>query len=65
MALAEAQALKLQARREDLTVWEMKKVKHGLATLKFIANCENIVFLGPPGVGKTHLAVALGIQEVS
>ena len=26
-ALAEAQALKLQARLEDLTVWEMKKVK--------------------------------------
>jgi len=23
---------------------------NGLATLKFIANCENIVFLGPPGV---------------
>jgi hypothetical protein len=27
VALAEAQALKLQARLEDLTVWEMKKVK--------------------------------------
>jgi hypothetical protein len=26
-ALAEAQALKLQARLEDLTVWEMEKVK--------------------------------------
>ena len=26
-ALAEAEALKLQARLEDLTVWEMKKVK--------------------------------------
>jgi hypothetical protein len=26
-ALAEAQALKLQARLEDLNVWEMKKVK--------------------------------------
>ena len=26
-ALAEAQALKLQARLEDLTVWQMKKVK--------------------------------------
>jgi DNA replication protein DnaC len=37
---------------------------NGLATLKFIANCENIVFLGPPGVGKTHLAVALGIQAI-
>jgi hypothetical protein len=27
VALAEAQALKLQARLEDLTVWEMEKVK--------------------------------------
>ncbi len=26
-ALAQAQALKLQARREDLTVWQMSKVK--------------------------------------
>lgn len=32
-----------------------------LATLRFVENRENVVFLGPPGVGKTHLAVALGI----
>jgi DNA replication protein DnaC len=31
-----------------------------LKTLRFIHNAENIVFLGPPGVGKTHLAIALG-----
>ena len=31
-----------------------------LATLRFIANAENVIFLGPPGVGKTHLAIALG-----
>jgi len=31
-----------------------------LATLRFLAHGENVIFLGPPGVGKTHLAVALG-----
>ena len=33
-----------------------------LKYLKFIENHENILFLGPPGVGKTHLATALVIQ---
>ena len=32
-----------------------------LATMRFVENAENIVFLGPPGVGKTHLATALGM----
>ena len=31
-----------------------------LASLRFVANAENVLFLGPPGVGKTHLAVSLG-----
>lgn len=35
---------------------------YDLATLGFIENKENIVFLGSPGVGKTHLATALGIE---
>ncbi len=30
--------------------------------LGFMEKAENIVFLGPPGVGKTHLAIALGIK---
>ena len=33
-----------------------------LANLSFIEEHENIVFIGNPGVGKTHLAVALGIE---
>ena len=32
-----------------------------LATMCFLENGENVVFLGPPGVGKTHLASALGL----
>ncbi len=32
-----------------------------LATMRFLENAENVVFLGPPGVGKTHLASALGL----
>lgn len=33
-----------------------------LATLGFLERKENVVFLGPPGVGKTHLAIALAIR---
>jgi DNA replication protein DnaC len=35
-----------------------------LASLRFVYNAENVVFLGPPGVGKSHLAIALGIEAV-
>jgi len=35
-----------------------------LKTLRFLHSAENIVFLGPPGVGKTHLAIALGRHVV-
>ena len=32
-----------------------------LASLAFLEKNENIVFLGPSGVGKTHLATAIGV----
>ena len=33
-----------------------------LFDLSFIGRKENVIFLGPPGVGKTHLAVSLAIK---
>jgi DNA replication protein DnaC len=33
-----------------------------LGTLDFITAKENVVFLGPPGTGKTHLAIGLGMR---
>jgi DNA replication protein DnaC len=33
-----------------------------LAQLDFLAEKKNVIFLGPPGTGKTHLSIALGVQ---
>jgi len=33
-----------------------------LAGLAFVARRENVIFLGPSGTGKTHLAIALGLR---
>jgi DNA replication protein DnaC len=33
-----------------------------LSSLDFIENKENLIFLGPPGVGKTHLATGFGVK---
>jgi DNA replication protein DnaC len=33
-----------------------------LSTLDFVTGRENVVFLGPPGTGKTHLAIGLAIR---
>ncbi len=41
-----------------------QKLVRELATGRFIAGAENILMLGPPGVGKTHLAIALGRAAV-
>ena len=38
------------------------KLLRELATGRYLHEGENAWFLGPPGVGKTHLAVALGIK---
>lgn len=36
-----------------------KRLVKELGTLSFIADGQNVILLGPPGVGKTHLAVGL------
>jgi DNA replication protein DnaC len=42
---------------------DSKKLQE-LATGRFIEHGDNVVFLGPPGTGKTHLAIALGLKAV-
>jgi DNA replication protein DnaC len=40
------------------------KLARMLATGRFIAGAGNLLLFGPPGVGKTHLAIALGRAAV-
>ena len=35
-----------------------------LATCAFVRKTENVLFMGPPGVGKSHLAVALAVKAI-
>ena len=35
-----------------------------LANLAFVAEATNVLLLGPPGVGKTHLAIALALRAI-
>lgn len=39
-----------------------EKLIRELQNLNFLDEAKNIIFLGPPGVGKTHLAISLGIK---
>ena len=41
-----------------------RKVVRELSGLAFCERAENVIMLGPPGVGKTHLAIALGVKAV-
>ena len=39
-----------------------RKVVRELSNLGFVERTENVVLLGPPGVGKTHLAISLAVK---
>jgi DNA replication protein DnaC len=41
-----------------------KRQVRELASCRFMLNAENVLLLGPPGVGKTHLAIAIGIAAI-
>ena len=42
---------------------DRKQVRE-LAGMSFVERGHNVILLGPPGVGKTHLAIALGVKAV-
>ena len=41
-----------------------KKQVQTLASCHYVEHGENLLLLGPPGVGKTHLAVGLGLKAI-
>jgi DNA replication protein DnaC len=53
----------------DFTLESAKDLDEGqidkLATLEFVDTAQNVVFIGGPGTGKTHLATAIGVGGIT
>jgi len=60
--------LPVKKRLEDFNVGFQpsidKAVLDDLRTLRFVSEAENVILLGPPGVGKTHLAIGLAMEAI-
>ena len=41
-----------------------KKLVFELATARFVSQCEDVLLLGPPGTGKSHLVQAIGLAAI-
>ena len=41
-----------------------KRQVNALLDFRFIEQRENLVFIGPPGVGKTHLGIGIGLKAI-
>ncbi len=54
----EAFDFRFQPSLSERLLWE-------LADLSFVKSATNVIFLGPPGVGKTHLSLALAVKALA